>query len=98
VPCALALAAAVRRETARLADGIGKALAQERATWRAINDALIARIAVLENRPAPVDLTQARGAAPDNNAAVLDLSDERRRRSDARAPARPRAFDGRSLA
>ena len=63
--------AALRREAARLADAIGKALAEERAQFRKINDALIARLEILEQR-----------AAPDSSpAAVLDLSDERRRRA-----------------
>jgi hypothetical protein len=60
----------VRRERAKVADAIGQVI--ERAQFRAINDALIARIATLEAE---------QRAAPDNNAAVLDLSDERRRRA-----------------
>jgi hypothetical protein len=55
---------------ARVADEIGKALQRERAQFRAITDALIARLEILER------------AAPDSSAAaVLDLSDERRRRA-----------------
>jgi hypothetical protein len=70
---ALALAAAVRREAARLADGVGKVLAQERAQFRKINDALIERIAVLEAAP--------RAAPNDAGGVVLDLPAERLRRS-----------------
>jgi hypothetical protein len=63
---------ALRREAARLADGIGKVLAAERAQFRTINDALIDRVTVLEAE---------QRAASDNSGAVLDLSTERSRRS-----------------
>jgi hypothetical protein len=66
------VAAAVRREPARLVDGVGKVLAQERATFRKINDGLIHRLELLEAE---------RRAAPDNDATVLDLRDERARRA-----------------
>jgi hypothetical protein len=60
------VAAAMRRERDRMAEAIGKRLAAERKQFRTIIDGLLARIAVLEQRADGV---------------VLDMADERRRRS-----------------
>jgi hypothetical protein len=83
----------VRRELRAAADGIGKVLAQERAQFRKINDTLIARIESIEQRAASLERREffeslaerisaiEQRAAPDNDATVLDLRDERRRRA-----------------
>jgi hypothetical protein len=62
--------AALRAFAPAMADAVGRAIAEERAQFREVNDALIARIAGLEQR-----------SADDFNATVFDLRDERRRRA-----------------